>query len=307
MDTDLLVDSALGGDDRRALARLLRVVEDRRPGWEDVLARAWSGTRPVHLVGITGAPGVGKSTLANGLISAWRAVDRAVAVVAVDPSSPFTGGALLGDRIRMQEHVGDEGVFIRSMASRGRLGGLAEATAGLVTVLEAARFDPVVIETVGVGQSEVEVVEQADTVVVVVTPGWGDGVQTEKAGLLEIGDVFVVNKADRPEVADTRRHLTAMLEGRSGSGWTPPVVETVATEQQGIEILIDALDRHRRHLATGAEGRSRQLRRARSYIRTALAARIDDRLDEPDLSAVVERVRARRLDPWSAATEIAFL
>lgn len=187
-----------------------------------MLADAWRRRPPSHLVGITGAPGSGKSTLTNALIATWRALDRRVGVVAVDPSSPFTGGALLGDRIRMQEHVGDPDVFIRSMSSRGRLGGLADTTAALVTVLGAAGFDPVVIETVGVGQSEVEVVHHADTVVVVLTPGWGDGVQADKAGILEIADVFAINKADRGSTTDTRRWLESMLEMAPDTNWEPP-------------------------------------------------------------------------------------
>ncbi len=294
---------ALGHGDRRALARLLRVVEDRRHGWRDVLAQAWPAAGSAQLVGVTGAPGSGKSTLANAMVTAWRAVDRAVAVVAVDPSSPFTGGALLGDRIRMQDHVGDTGVFIRSMSSRGRLGGLADTTAGLVTLLDAASYDPVLIETVGVGQSEVDVIDQTDTVIVVVTPGWGDGVQADKAGILEIGDVFVINKADRPQVAETRNTLAAMLEMSTDAGWVPPIVETVATDHSGVEELLDVVDRHRRH-SKGPNGRVRQSRRVRSYIEAAISDRMRDRLEQPDLGDLLEQVRTRRLDPWTAAERL---
>ncbi|HEX2154876.1 MAG TPA: methylmalonyl Co-A mutase-associated GTPase MeaB [Acidimicrobiia bacterium] len=297
-----LLESAVEGD-RRALARLLRIVEDRGPGSAEVLAEAWKKASTPHLVGITGAPGSGKSTLTNALITAWRAVDRRVAVVAVDPSSPFTGGALLGDRIRMQDHVADRDVFVRSMSSRGRLGGLAEATAGLVTLFEAARFDPVVVETVGVGQSEVDVVYHTDTVVVVVTPGWGDGIQADKAGILEVGDVFVINKADRAGVAESRRSLEAMLQMASPDGWTPPVIETVATAGTGIEELADALDRHRRHLVVGQRWRERRRLRSRAYIEWAVGAEIASRLDQPDLDGAVEAVTARRVDPWTAAAE----
>jgi LAO/AO transport system kinase len=300
-----LMQRAVGGDDRRALARLLRIVEDRGEGWSDLLAEAWARPPAAHLVGITGAPGSGKSTLTSALIDAWRTVDRRVAVVAVDPSSPFSGGALLGDRIRMQSHVSDPGVFVRSMSSRGRLGGVADATAGLVTVFDAARFDPVVVETVGVGQSEVDIVDHTDTVVVVVTPGWGDGVQADKAGILEIGDVFVINKADRPEVAETRRWLTSMLEmSPPRSGWDPPVVETVATEDAGIDELVGALDHHRRHLVTGAEGAERRRRRAEAYVEWAVAAGLQRQMQKPTVAGIVDEVMARRLDPWAAARRL---
>lgn len=286
--------------DRRALARLLRIVEDRREGWSDVLAEAWARPPHGHLVGITGAPGSGKSTLTNALISAWRAVDRAVGVVAVDPSSPFSGGALLGDRIRMQDHVSDPDVFVRSMSSRGRLGGVADATAGIVTLLDVAHFDPVVVETVGVGQSEVDVLRHTDTVVVIVTPGWGDAVQADKAGILEVGDVYVINKADRTDVADTRKWLAAMLDMAPDRQWVPPIVETVATEDRGVDELIDALDRHRRHLL-GEAGRLRHRERARAFVEWALAATFHERLQQPDLDEVVDQVASRTLDPWTAA------
>lgn len=270
-------------------------------GWEEALATAWPLSRSGHLVGITGAPGSGKSTLTNAMISAWRAVDRKVAVAAVDPSSPFSGGALLGDRIRMQDHVEDPDVFVRSMSNRGRLGGVADATAGVATVLNAARFDPVVIETVGVGQSEVEIIDHADSVVVVVNPGWGDGVQADKAGLLEIADVFVINKADRAGTADTRRILTSMLEMSPPRTWVPPVLETVATDESGVEELVDVLDRHRRHLAITDEGRERRARRSRAYLAWALASGLRGRLDSPELEPVLDSVAAGKLDPWTAA------
>ena len=301
MEPDQL-NAVLNGD-RRTLARLLRQVEDRREGWEGILAQAWPATGKAHLIGITGAPGSGKSTLTNALISVWRAVDRRVGVVAVDPSSPFTGGALLGDRIRMQDHVGDAGVFVRSMSSRGRLGGLADATAALVTLLDAARFDPVVIETVGVGQSEVDVIDQTDTVVVLLTPGWGDGVQADKAGILEIADVFVINKADQPGGAETRRWLTASLEMGPPREWVPPIIDTVATDGSGIEALIDALDQHRRHLM-GDAGRLRRRRRARAYLERAASEAISRRLDHPELDALVDQVVARTTDPWTAARRL---
>lgn len=290
--------------DRRALARLLRIVEDGREGAPEAVAEAWRLRPNSHLIGITGAPGAGKSTLTNALIATWRALDRRVGVVAVDPSSPFTGGALLGDRIRMQEHVGDPDVFIRSMSSRGRLGGLADTTAALVTVLGAAGFDPVVIETVGVGQSEVEVVHHADTVVVVLTPGWGDGVQADKAGILEIADVFAINKADRGSTTDTRRWLESMLEMAPDTNWEPPIVDTVATEGTGIDELADAIDRHRRHLITTDEGRRRRDRRVRGYVEAAVAEGMRRRMSGPDLDGVLAAVSSGALDPWTAADQL---
>lgn len=303
MDATHLLHLALQGD-RHALARLLRTVEDHRVGWQAALGGAWERAGRAHLIGVTGAPGSGKSTLTNSLISAWRRHSRAVAVVAVDPSSPFSGGALLGDRIRMQTHIEDPDVFVRSMSSRGRLGGVADTTAGLVTILDAAHFDPVVVETVGVGQSEVDVIDHSDTVVVVVTPGWGDDVQTDKAGLLEIGDVFVINKADRRGVARTRRNLATMLEMGAATEWTPPIVETVATSGSGTEELIDALDRHRRFLIASDEGSRRQRRRGRAYTEHALSRRLRQRLALPDVGEVLDRVVDRSLDPWSAAEMI---
>lgn len=303
MDPSQLTDLALDGD-RRALARLLRVVEDRLEGWEGVLATAWEPTSKAQLVGITGAPGSGKSTLTNSLISTWRAVDRHVGVISVDPSSPFSGGALLGDRIRMQDHVSDPDVFVRSMSSRGRLGGVGDATAGMATLLGAAGFDPVVVETVGVGQAEVDVIDHADSVVVVLTPGWGDSVQTDKAGVLEIGDIFVINKADRPELEDTRRWLTTMLEMGPDREWDPPVIDTVAIEDRGTEALVDALDRHHRYLHSSGEGGRRLRRRAAAYLEWAFAAGLRSRLERPALDGLVEQVAAGVLDPWTAASSL---
>lgn len=303
MDTPRLTALALDGD-RRALARLLRVVEDRREGWEEILATAWQAPPKAQLVGITGAPGSGKSTLTNSLITTWRAVDRRVGVISVDPSSPFSGGALLGDRIRMQDHVSDPDVFVRSMSSRGRLGGVGDATAGMATLLAATGFDPVVVETVGVGQAEVDVIDHADSVLVVVTPGWGDSVQADKAGVLEIGDIFVINKADRPELEDTRRSLTTMLEMGPDREWVPPVIDTVATEDRGTEALVDALDRHHRYLNASGEGRRRRRRRAAAYLEWALAAGLRSRLERPALDDLVEQVAAGLLDPWTAAASL---
>jgi LAO/AO transport system kinase len=280
----------------------MSIVEDDRPGASKLLNLAHRAGRDAHLVGITGAPGAGKSTLGNALISRLRAIHDQIGVVAVDPSSPFSGGAILGDRIRMQDHVSDMGVFVRSMSSRGRLGGLADGTAKVVTVLDALGYDPVLIETVGVGQSEVEVMELADTVVVVVTPGMGDGIQAAKAGLLEVGDIFVVNKADRPGASDVVRDLQQMLELGPQRDWRPPVILTVATVGEGIDDVAEAIRSHRRHLEqTGSIHEVRQ-RRAALMIKRARLSAVAARLDSDGIEAeLIERVTTRDIDPWSAA------
>lgn len=293
---------AARGGDRRAAARVMSIVEDERGDDGVILGLAHRAGTGAHIVGITGAPGSGKSTLNNALISRLRATHEKVGVVAVDPSSPFTGGAILGDRIRMQDHVSDLGVFVRSMSSRGRLGGLADGTAKIVTVLDALEYDPVLIETVGVGQSEVEVMELADTVVVVVTPGMGDGIQAAKAGLLEVGDVFVVNKADLPRVTDIVRELTQMLELGSVGEWEPPIVTTVASVGEGVDDVAEAIAAHRRHLEESGAGAAARRRRTEIIVKrarlNALAARLDDEgLD----GALIDRILNREIDPWAAA------
>lgn len=291
----------MAAGDRRALARAISLVEDRRPGGDRLLALLYPRGGAAAVVGVTGAPGTGKSTLVDRLVRHLRSEQRRVGVVAVDPSSPFTGGALLGDRIRMQDHAADPGVFIRSMSSRGHLGGLAATTDRVVALLDAAGFDPVLVETVGVGQSEVEVARAADTTVVVVTPQWGDGVQAAKAGLLEAGDVFVVNKADLPGVDLVVRDLTQMLELGETRAWVPPVVVCSAATGEGTAAVWEAVEGH---LAAG-EPAARRRSRARHELERAVAARIaarlgDGRLD-PDLVAAVEE---RRIDPWSAAARL---
>jgi len=302
-----LVDAAVGGD-RKTLARLLTVVERGGPGARAVAERVHPLGGGAHTVGITGSPGAGKSTLTSGFVAELRADGDDVAVLAIDPSSPFTGGAILGDRVRMGDHALDRGVFIRSMATRGHLGGLALATPEAIRVLDAAGFAWIVVETVGVGQVEVEVAGAADTTVVVVNPGWGDAVQANKAGLLEIADVFVINKADREGLTDTRRDLEHMLDLSALDGWRPPIVETVATTGQGLGDLAGVVAGHRRHLE--AEGRlaARRAERSAVELRRIVAERIDQRAGRlcagPDFDALQEQVMARTLDPWAAADRL---
>lgn len=265
----------------RAVARLISLVEDGHPVLPEVMAALAPHTGHAHVVGLTGSPGVGKSTTTAALIAALRAQSKRVAVLAVDPSSPFSGGALLGDRIRMEQHATDPGVFIRSVASRGHLGGLSFATPQALRVLDAAGFDVVLLETVGVGQSEVEVAARADTTVVIVAPGMGDGIQAAKAGILEIGDVFVVNKADRDGADDTVRDLRHMIQlgNRERSvDWRTPVVRTVASRADGIPDLVEALDAHRRWLEESGTLTVRRSERARSEIEAIALAELRRRL-----------------------------
>lgn len=258
--------------------------------------------------GVTGAPGAGKSTLTDGLIEVLRARDADVAVLAVDPSSPFTGGAILGDRVRMQGHIDDSGVYIRSMASRGHLGGIAEATPRAIVVLDGMSFTEILIETVGVGQAEVEVAAAADTTVVVLNPGWGDSVQAAKAGLLEIGDVFVVNKADRAGLNDTIRDLKQMLELGSHDGWWPPVIATTATAGEGIDDLLGAIDEHRAHVTASGERSELRERHALALLDAAVDAELRRRLetmrDDDAWARARSEVASRNLDPWTAAARL---
>jgi LAO/AO transport system kinase len=315
---DRLLDAAAAGD-RVALARLLSIVERGGEPSGDV-ARLVYAVTPPYTVGITGAPGSGKSTLTNELVRAARrgwpvAGDRAtcepvsqVAVLAIDPSSPFSGGAILGDRVRMQEHATDPSVFIRSMATRGHLGGLTLAVPEAVRVLGAAGFPLVVVETVGVGQMEVEVASAADTTVVVVTPGWGDAMQASKAGLLEIADLFVVNKGDRPGVNEARRDLQQMLDLSAPSDWRPPVLTTVATTGAGVEELWGSVALHRAHLgSTGALQRRREVRLAQE-LRRVLTARVLEEVRAlaagSSFDGAVRAIADGRLDPYRAAADL---
>jgi GTPase len=308
-DVPGLVGRALRGE-QLAVARLISLVEDAGPGLREVAAALAPHTGRAHVVGLTGPPGVGKSTTTSALVGALRADGRTVGVLAVDPSSPFSGGALLGDRVRMSEHATDPGVFIRSMATRGHLGGLSWATPQALRVLDAAGCDVVLVETVGVGQSEVEVVALADTTVVLLAPGTGDGVQAAKAGILEVADVFAVNKADRDAAGRTVRELRqviAMGERPAGS-WTPPVVATVATAGTGMPELAAALDAHRGHLDAGGGRERRRLARARAEIEAialdAVRVRMADLRGAGGLPELAERTVAGELDPYRAADEL---
>jgi LAO/AO transport system kinase len=301
-----LLERAQGGD-RAALARLLSLVERGGEGGRAIAAITHPQGGRAYTVGITGAPGAGKSTLTSALLRVGLDRGQRMAVLAIDPSSPFTGGAILGDRVRMGDHAGEDDVFIRSMATRGHLGGLSVATPEAVRVLDAAGWPLILIETVGVGQVEVEVAGAADTTVVVVNPGWGDAVQANKAGLLEIADVFVVNKADRPGVEETRRDLERMLDLTARQGWRPPVVPTSAPTGQGVEALWDAVAAHREHVESTGELARRRAERIEQELVQHVALLLQERAKAAGGAALEDLARAvseRRLDPWSAAAQL---
>jgi len=300
---ELFADARAG--DRAALARLLSIIERGGPDARTIGRLAYPNGGSAYTIGMTGAPGAGKSTLASALIAYLRGQEIEVSVLAVDPSSPFTGGAILGDRVRMQDHATDPGVFIRSMATRGHLGGLALATPEAIRLLDAVGREWVMVETVGVGQVEVEIAGKADTTVVVVNPGWGDAVQANKAGLMEIADVFVINKADRKGVDETRRDLELMLDLGDLGDWRPPIVATVASTGEGVEALWQAVLDHRAYAEQSGLLHRRREQRLRLELREIVLQRLDQRARELCTGEVWEQltveVLERRIDPWSAA------
>jgi GTPase len=306
---DELVAAARDGDPR-ALARLVSLVENGSAQLRPVMRAVTGHAGQARVLGLTGSPGVGKSTVTGALVRAYRARGQRVAVLAVDPTSPFTGGALLGDRVRMQDHATDTGVFIRSMASRGHLGGLAVAAPQAVRVLDAARFDLICVETVGVGQAEVEIASLADTTLVIVAPGMGDSVQAAKAGILEIADVFVVNKSDRPGAQEVVRDLRTMLAmARYEPGyWKPPIVAASAATGEGIEELCGRVDAHGDWLAESGERDRRRVERTREEVSALAVAQLRRQLGglpgQGRLDDLAAQVAAGKLDPYAAADEL---
>jgi LAO/AO transport system kinase len=311
MATPEIVTRLLNGD-RRALARVVTLIENNAPETRGLLAQLHAHGGHAHVVGLTGSPGAGKSTLVMQLTRELRRRDQRVGIIAVDPSSPFTGGAILGDRIRMQELSGDPNVFIRSMASRGSLGGLAASTRDAVRALDAARFDTIVIETVGAGQAEVEIVRAAQTVVVVTVPGMGDDIQAIKAGILEIADIFVVNKADRPGADQTAAELRMLLSldaQRGKHAWKVPIIKTSAASGEGIPELADKLAAHLKSLKETGMLASRSGRQARSemlaLLHQALLHRIEMTIGPEEWERLIQEVVERQTDPYTAAGVIA--
>ncbi len=308
-DIPTLVSRARDGDPR-SVARLISLVENGDPALPEVAAALAPYAGHAQVVGLTGSPGVGKSTTTNELVRALRAEGRRVGVLAVDPSSPFTGGAILGDRIRMQDHTTDPGVYIRSMSSRGQLGGLAAATPQAVRVLEGAGCEVILVETVGVGQAEVEIASLADTTLVLLAPGMGDAIQAVKAGVLEIADVFVINKADRPGADATYRDIQGMLGlgERAAGDWRPQVVRATAVKAEGIDEVLAAIGKHRDWLASSGRLTARREQRAAVEVEAialgALRARIGNLREGTALSTLAAAVAAGRLDPYAAADEL---
>jgi LAO/AO transport system kinase len=308
-DPTALFASAVNGD-RGSLARLLSLIERGGDDARTIGRLTYPKSGNAYTVGITGAPGAGKSTLTSAVIGHLRAQDLNVAVLAIDPSSPFTGGAILGDRVRMQDHATDTGVFIRSMATRGHLGGLSLATTEAIRLLDAVGCPWILVETVGVGQVEVEIAGKADTTVVVVNPGWGDAVQANKAGLMEIADIFVINKADRKGADETRRDLEQMLDlsDLAHDAWRPPILQTTATSGEGVEELWNTVAQHREHSTTTGLLQRRRSFRLREELREIVERRLEHRAREicsgSEWDALQNKVLENQLDPWTAADDM---
>ena len=294
--------------DARAIARGISLVEDDPVAGAALVRELFGSSGRAFFVGVTGAPGAGKSTLVDGLVTRWRKAGKTVGVIAVDPTSPYSGGAMLGDRVRMQAHAHDAGVFIRSMATRGHLGGLARATADAAMVLDAAGKDVVTIETVGVGQDEVDIVRMADVAVVVLVPGMGDEVQALKAGIMEIADIFVVNKSDREGADRTVAEIASVLSLHAfkDGEWMPPIVRTEATTGGGLDELVAAVDRFRDHAETllASRRRHRLAGQLRAILADRMMKRVDAKIGGLELEQLIDRIAARQTDPYTAADEI---
>jgi LAO/AO transport system kinase len=307
--TDAWADKILAGD-IRAISRAITTIENHSPESEQLLKHLFPHTGEAYLIGVTGAPGTGKSTLVDRLAAIYRKHQERVGVVAVDPTSPYSGGAILGDRIRMQGHAGDSGIFIRSMATRGFLGGLARSTAEVALLLDAAGKRQILIETVGVGQDEIDIVRLADCVLVVLVPGLGDDIQNMKAGLMEIGDIFVLNKADRDGADRLEEQLHAMLSlVMPRDGWHPPVVRTVATENRGLDDLTAAIDNFRKHFDSTGQRRQKRIEHWKNRLLEMLESRLLEKVlpgkdGEAKLLALATAVAERKLDPFSAVNEL---
>ena len=303
-----LTDRLLDGD-KRALARAISLIENGDPAGTELVSAVYPRTGAARIVGFTGPPGVGKSTLIGALVKALREADRKIGVLSIDPSSPFTRGALLGDRIRLSEHFLDEGVFIRSMASRGALGGLAEATLQAALAMDAAGMDDVLLETVGVGQAEIDIVDHADTVVLALMPGSGDSIQALKAGVMEIPDVIVVNKAEHPLTDTMVREVRTALSLGPGGDWKVPIVKTVASKGEGIPELLEAMDAHRAHVEETGTLEQRRARNLRAEVLGLAAARLRRELEvkieaDPAVAGLLEEVVRRETDPATAAARL---
>jgi len=296
--------------DVRAISRAVSAIENRTHEAEEILRQLFPHTGHAYRVGITGAPGTGKSTLVDRLASQYRGEKKTVGIIAVDPSSPFTGGAILGDRVRMQGHATDSGIFIRSMATRGYLGGLAQATGDTALLLDAAGKEMILIETVGVGQGEIEIVRLADCTIVVLMPGMGDDVQSLKAGLMEIGDIFVLNKSDREGAGRFEQQLRAILQiVPERDGWKPPVVRTIATENKGIDALAEQISIFRQRFDQAQQRRAREIAHWKEWLLRLLETRLLERvvgnqLDEAQFERLASNIAARKIDPYTAVNEI---